>query len=376
MKVGMSADGAEEFGTYVVNRTVSLSEYLRASIGEEVLVVPNQNPTRAMQDSRNSRFSIVIGPSQVIGSALKYGYEPVARFDEDVSVVAVVAKSSGIKSIEGAKGRRIGLPGADSLATYLFLGEIKDKGINVKDHFKEVTHFLSEESALELVVAGIFDVAVVKGDVAKAWLEKNGAKGEIIYQTKSVPGTSIAMLGSLDDKTKDRIRNAFLNPRSDLVAKSGVSSLLHMHPSLKDDYVYVAHLGYFTPQSLSGAKMVSADQVQGLVTKGATLYDVRSAAEYRDKHVKGAISLPYSESSSKAVDFDQTKDEFSAGALATDKNAPVIFYCNGGECWKSYKASSVAVKAGYTTVYWFRGGFPEWRAAGLPIEAQTSMVKN
>ena len=29
--------------------------------------------------------------------------------------------------------------------------------------------------------------------------------------------------------------------------------------------------------------------------------------------------------------------------------------------------SHAAVKAGYTKVYWFRGGLPEWRAAGLKV---------
>jgi len=27
-----------------------------------------------------------------------------------------------------------------------------------------------------------------------------------------------------------------------------------------------------------------------------------------------------------------------------------------------------AIKAGYTKVYWFRGGFPEWKGKGFPTE--------
>jgi rhodanese-related sulfurtransferase len=46
----------------------------------------------------------------------------------------------------------------------------------------------------------------------------------------------------------------------------------------------------------------------------------------------------------------------------------MIFYCNGAECWKSYKSSVVAVKAGYKNVYWLRDGIPEWKAKGLPVE--------
>ena len=52
--------------------------------------------------------------------------------------------------------------------------------------------------------------------------------------------------------------------------------------------------------------------------------------------------------------------------LAKDK--PIIFLCNGPECWKSYKASRAAIAAGYKHVYWFRGGMPEWELAGERTE--------
>jgi len=46
-----------------------------------------------------------------------------------------------------------------------------------------------------------------------------------------------------------------------------------------------------------------------------------------------------------------------------DKNAPLIFACNGGECWKSYKVRSGA-KPGYGTCTG-SGRFPEWKAKNL-----------
>ena len=46
----------------------------------------------------------------------------------------------------------------------------------------------------------------------------------------------------------------------------------------------------------------------------------------------------------------------------------MIFHCNGPECWKSYKASQVALASGFRTVYWFRGGMPEWERNGLALD--------
>ena len=72
--------------------------------------------------------------------------------------------------------------------------------------------------------------------------------------------------------------------------------------------------------------------------------------------------------SAKDVKFDRTQDKFDLDKLPKDKTFPVIFFCNAGECWKSYKAAVLAVDAGYKNVYWMRGGMPEWVAAGLPTQ--------
>jgi rhodanese-related sulfurtransferase len=95
---------------------------------------------------------------------------------------------------------------------------------------------------------------------------------------------------------------------------------------------------------------------------------LRLVKEYHEKHIRGAISIPYGEKSLKDVAFDPATDDW-AGPEKLDKTQPVIFHCNGPECWKSYKAAKVAIAKGFKTVYWFRGGFPEWEGAGLAIES-------
>lgn len=123
-----------------------------------------------------------------------------------------------------------------------------------------------------------------------------------------------------------------------------------------------------TPPSLPGAKIVSAEEVRALVAKGAVLIDARVANEFVTEHIAGAKNVPYKEKSVKAVDFDAAMDSFDLAALPADKKAPVVFYCNAGECWKSYKASTMAIRAGYTRVYWMRGGIPEWKQKGMAVE--------
>lgn len=123
-----------------------------------------------------------------------------------------------------------------------------------------------------------------------------------------------------------------------------------------------------TPTSLAGVKVVKADEAKKMLDAGVPLIDTRVAAEYAEKTIKGAKSVPYREKSAKAVDFDATQDQFDLSKLPADKNAPVVFFCNAGECWKSYKASVLALKAGHKQVHWFRGGMPEWTSKGLPTQ--------
>ncbi len=123
-----------------------------------------------------------------------------------------------------------------------------------------------------------------------------------------------------------------------------------------------------TPLTLKGATVIAAEKAKTMQDQGVLIVDTRVAHEYVEQHIKGAKNAPYKEKSAKAADYDAKLDHFDLSALPADKSTAIIFYCNAGECWKSYKASNAAIKAGYTKVYWMRGGIPEWKAKGLPVE--------
>jgi rhodanese-related sulfurtransferase len=123
-----------------------------------------------------------------------------------------------------------------------------------------------------------------------------------------------------------------------------------------------------TPESLAGVTRVDTAKAKALMASGAVMVDARVANEYAEAHIKGAVSVPYKEKSVKSASYDASADSFDISKLPSNKNAAIIFACNGAECWKSYKAANAAVHAGYKKVYWLRDGFPAWKAAGYPIE--------
>ena len=345
----------------------SLASYLTKAVGGQVKLVVGQNTTTELQATRTGRYAIIIAPAHVVGSALKYGYEPVAKFPGTNKTVFVAMKASGMTRLEQAKGKRLALPTEDSLATYLAKGELNAAGLHLKTFFQSVKYNNYQDSALFSMGIGQADVVAVDDAVARKWLAKN--PGVIVSESQPVPALSIAVNSKIPQAQQDKIKTALLQMKS-----AGQTQLLQqmrvagLEAADRKDYEYVSTLGYFTPKLLAGATVITAQQAKELMDKGVPIYDTRVEHEYSESHIKGAISLPYKEKSAKEVDFDVKADAWDVGKLPKDKNAPVVFSCNGAECWKSYKSAKVAVENKYTKVYWFRGGYPEWKAAGYPVE--------
>jgi rhodanese-related sulfurtransferase len=206
---------------------------------------------------------------------------------------------------------------------------------------------------------GLFDATVVRLGDWEQWNTENPDIASVLATSSPVPGGfSVVMKKTVAPEVRTKLVKWFANSSESTGLKP-----LSVQPEL-GDYKAVAQLGTFTPTSLPGAKLVTVNEVQKLVAQGAVLVDTRSEKEFKAKRVHQAVFAPYHEKSVKDVVFDVALDDFSALEKLA-KNKPTIFSCNGAECWKSYKASKFAVAKGFTDVYWFRGGLPEWELAGL-----------
>jgi ABC-type phosphate/phosphonate transport system substrate-binding protein len=374
LKLSISAEAREEINTAAfMERYTTLAQYVHAATGADVHLSFGRDLTRELAQTRSRGYDLMIGPAHVIGSAIRYGYEPVTRFEGEERAVFIASEASGVTTLANARGTRLALPPADSLATYLARGELNAAGIQAKSFFGEIREFRYHEAALLALELGAADVAVADLRLAQEWLGRH--KGRILLETKTAPATGVAVLSTLDKGLKDRIRAAFTAPSAKAAFATAQAGLdvRRMEPITAKEYDYVSTLGYFTPRSLEGVKIVSAEEAAEMMQKGIALYDTRIEDEHREGHIKGALWLPYAEKSAKEVGFDSSADRFDVSRIA-GKTTPVIFACNGPECWKSYKSCVTALKAGYTQVYWFRGGFPEWAAKGYPVESVPASV--
>ena len=85
-----------------------------------------------------------------------------------------------------------------------------------------------------------------------------------------------------------------------------------------------------------------------------TVLDVRPEDEFALGHLPGALNIPFA------------KLEVRLGELPPDRE--VVAYCRGPYCVLSFEAVAALRARGYL-VRRLEDGYPEWKAAGMPIEA-------
>lgn len=90
---------------------------------------------------------------------------------------------------------------------------------------------------------------------------------------------------------------------------------------------------------------------EGLVT----VLDVRPSEEYESGHIPGAVNLPLRDLKKRL------------GKLP--KKQEVIAYCRGPYCVLAFEAVAELRKKGFKARR-LEEGYPEWKAAGLPIEQE------
>jgi rhodanese-related sulfurtransferase len=90
----------------------------------------------------------------------------------------------------------------------------------------------------------------------------------------------------------------------------------------------------------------------------AVFVDARSAAEYAEGHIAGALNLPFD---------DVFKKPDLVKGLA-DRGLPIVCYCGGGDCDLSRNLAFSFLDAGRKRVLVFLGGLPEWKDAALPVK--------
>jgi len=104
----------------------------------------------------------------------------------------------------------------------------------------------------------------------------------------------------------------------------------------------------------SDAEAVSIDELLARAKrKDIVILDTRPAGEYAAGHIAGAVSVPV--------------DQLQAQLRRLPKNQEYVAYCRGPYCVYADRAVALLKRSGRRALR-LSEGFPEWKAAGFPIE--------
>jgi rhodanese-related sulfurtransferase len=150
------------------------------------------------------------------------------------------------------------------------------------------------------------------------------------------------------------------------VSKAALLVCLSIFMGLLHNYVFSREgigLTQNPLQAVSGleeARFIGLDEAKAKWAQDAFFIDARAEVFFtHEGHIRGALSLPYE-------DFDDVyprlKDELPP------KDREVVCYCSGFGCEESAELAKLLMARGYSTVFVYEGGWPEWLEAGLPVE--------
>jgi len=135
--------------------------------------------------------------------------------------------------------------------------------------------------------------------------------------------------------------------------------VLHGYRALQElSEARLAEVGRLVNDYFRSADGLEPVQKEGLLRRArrrdVTVLDVRPPEEYAAGHIAGAISIPL-------ADLERRLAELP-------RRGGVVAYCRGPYCVLAAEAVRLLRRRGLDAVR-LKDGFPEWRDAGLPVEA-------
>jgi PQQ-dependent catabolism-associated CXXCW motif protein len=127
------------------------------------------------------------------------------------------------------------------------------------------------------------------------------------------------------------------------------------------------NIGSQTPKTIPGGQVINTLALRAALaggTIGGSPFVLIDAWDFNHETIPKAERIPFAGSKGNFQDDTQHQLEDKLKTLTGNKpDTPLVFFCQGVECWESYNACLRAISLGYSQVYWYRGGLASWMAA-------------
>ena len=124
-----------------------------------------------------------------------------------------------------------------------------------------------------------------------------------------------------------------------------------------DDEKMADEPGFPYRKKYSDVAIITTDQLRKSYDN-SIIVDVRSHFEFDVVHINKAVNIPLA-----------SEDFIAQISKIRSKNdsRPIVFYCNGHTCTKSYKAIQIAAAAGFGQIYAYDSGIFDWLRANRDL---------
>jgi phage shock protein E len=102
------------------------------------------------------------------------------------------------------------------------------------------------------------------------------------------------------------------------------------------------------------AELSQEEALSKIQSHQISVIDVRSADEFQQGHIPGAINIPHNEIEDRANEIKQLKEK------------PVLLYCRSGR--RSALAEASLTGLGFSQLYHLQGDIQQWTKNQLPLE--------
>lgn len=131
-----------------------------------------------------------------------------------------------------------------------------------------------------------------------------------------------------------------------------------------------------TPLQIPAGRRVTTGEVQRIMAADPDTVLIDVLDNPHSVTIRGAKFIPGIGSGGDTNDAIQAATVRTlATASGNDRTRKLIFFCMGARCWESYNAVLRAAAAGYSNIYWYRGGLASWQEAGLPMGETPAAIR-
>ncbi len=222
LEVGMNvSDKIQGTLTQQIQKIIPVSNLLSQKSGMNIVIVPERTPATFKNQIRSLKYPVLYVNPELASVAVEMGYKPLYKTSKTIDSVLLARSDAQINNWLDLYGMKVSVVPDTLIKTIADAALYKTGTIGLVDYTERKVK--SQSELLSLFEKGVDDVVVVRGSVAKSFVDKNPGKYKVVLRAGQVPSFILLAHPDLSDSQKDKLVSAFLEtnkPENQVIAET------------------------------------------------------------------------------------------------------------------------------------------------------------